>query len=65
MEKNTGYFSTDIKRIRLQSFRKGLQPYLSFCFDYELGQLSNVLCKTRLQVCSLVVVDNVDLSQLV
>ena len=55
-----------IKKSKAAILKKELQPYLFLCFDLvQLGQLSDVLCKTRLQVCSLVVVDNVDLSQLV
>lgn len=54
-----------IKKNKAATLLEGLQPYLFFASTYKLGQLSDVLCKTRLQVCSLVLVDNVDLSQLV
>jgi len=53
------------KRIRLPSFLKDSSLIYLFASTYKLGQLSDVLCKTRLQVCSLVLVNNVDLSQLV
>ena len=55
----------DKKRIRLPSFLKDSSLIYLFASTYKLGQLSDVLCKTRLQVCSLVLVNNVDLSQLV
>ena len=55
----------ETKKNKAATLLEGLQPYLSFASTYKLGQLSDVLCKTRLQVCSLVLVDNVDLSQLV
>ena len=38
---------------------------MSFALTYKLGQLCDVLSKTRLQVSSLVLMNNVDLSQLV
>ena len=43
----------------------GMQPYVFCSPNLKLAQLSDVLSETRLQVSSLVVVDNVDLSQLV
>ena len=43
----------------------GMQPYVCLSPNLRLAQLSDMLSKTRLQVSSLVAVDDVDLSQLV